>query len=132
MLETVIYGIKYVAGNKILKKHTPLIAGLVITNKCNLRCLHCRVIERKTNDMQFEEIASILDAFSLATSADTVFISIDGLKKTNDICRIYESKDIYECCTFSLNLGLQADSAAFCNEYNPLSNFIQKDIKLLK
>ena len=62
-MKNIIYGIKYIIGNQILKKHTPLIAGLAITNKCNLRCQHCRVTERETEDMSFEEIISILDSF---------------------------------------------------------------------
>jgi len=172
MLETVIYGIKYIVGNKILKKHTPLIAGLVITNKCNLRCLHCRVTERETDDMQFEEIISILDAFYkeggrtlyieggepfiwhdnnhdiediveyahkkrflsviiytngtflLETSADTVFISIDGLKKTHDLIRgetfdrimgnINESKHPSLFINFTINNYNKDEIEEFC------------------
>ncbi len=127
-MKNIIYGIKYIIGNQILKKHTPLIAGLAITNKCNLRCQHCRVTERETEDMSFKKIISILDSFykeggrtvyieggepfiwhdkqhnledivvyahkkrfhtvviytngtiPIETSADTVFISIDGLQ----------------------------------------------------
>src|SRR4030065_698094 len=62
-MKNMSFGIKYIIGRQIFKKHTPLIAGLAITNKCNLRCRHCRVIERKTEDMSFEKITSILDSF---------------------------------------------------------------------
>ena len=134
-MKNIIYGIKYIIDNQILKKHTPLIAGLAITNKCNLRCQHCRVTERETEDMSFEEIISILDSFykeggrivyieggepfiwhdkqyslediveyahkkrfhaviiytngtiPIETSADTVFISVDGLRETHDLIR---------------------------------------------
>ena len=135
MMKNIIFGIKYIVGKQILKKRTPLIAGLAITNKCNLRCIHCRVTERKTDDMRLAEIISILDSFyqeggrtlyieggepfiwrdnqyniedivkyahkkrfltvviytngtiPIETSADTVFISIDGLKETHDFIR---------------------------------------------
>ena len=62
-MKNISFGIKYIIGRQIFKKHIPLIAGLAITNKCNLRCRHCRVIERKTEDMSFEKITSILDSF---------------------------------------------------------------------
>jgi MoaA/NifB/PqqE/SkfB family radical SAM enzyme len=119
----------------MLGRNTPLIAGLAITNRCNLRCRHCRVTGRGTEDMSFEEVITILNSFyqeggrtvfieggepfiwhdgqygledivrnahttgfiavvvytngtmPLDTSADTVFISIDGLQKTHDFLR---------------------------------------------
>jgi len=178
MLKNIIYGIKYIAGNKILKKHTPLIAGLAITNKCNLRCLHCRVTERKTDDMRFEEITSILDAFykeggrtlyieggepfiwhdnyhniedivkyahekrflsviiytngtfSLETSADTIFISIDGLKETHDLIRgktfdkimrnINESKHPSLFINFTINNHNKEEIEEFCAYINDI------------
>lgn len=171
-----IYGIKYIAGNKILKKRTPLIAGLAITNKCNLRCLHCRVTERKTDDMRFEEITSTLDTFykqggrtlyleggepfvwhdnyynvedivkyahkkrflaviiytngtfPLETSADTIFISIDGLKETHDLIRgktfdkimrnINESKHSSLFINFTINTHNKEEIGEFCAYIN--------------
>ena len=134
-MKQIMFGIRYVINRQILGRNTPLIAGLAITNRCNLRCRHCRVTGRGTEDMSFEEVITILNSFyreggrtvyieggepfiwhdgqygledivrnahttgfiavvvytngtmPLDTSADTVFISIDGLQKTHDFLR---------------------------------------------
>ena len=130
-----LFGISYIIDRRIFGKKTPLIAGLDITYGCNLACRHCRITERDTGNLSFEDIAFILDSFykeggravyfeggepflwrdrhydledlvqyaheqgflatviytngtiSLETSADTVFISVDGLKETHDWLR---------------------------------------------
>ena len=134
-MKHIIYGIRYIANYRILKKHNPLIAGLAITDKCNLQCRQCRIANRGIADLSYEKAASILDSFyeeggrtvyieggepffwhdgqykvedvveyshkigylttviytngtfPLETSADTVFISIDGLQETHDFLR---------------------------------------------
>ncbi len=131
----IFYGIKYVLSYRFLKEKTPLICGLVMHNKCNLKCLHCRINERPPNNLSFEDAKDLISNFydkggrtiyfeggepflwcdreykledvvkyarekgflatiiytngtyPLDTSADTVFISLDGLKKTNDFLR---------------------------------------------
>jgi MoaA/NifB/PqqE/SkfB family radical SAM enzyme len=135
VLKQMIYGITYTINRQIFKKTTPLIAGLTVTNKCNLRCRHCKVTDREAEDLSFEEAITILDSFykeggrtvylqggepfiwhdrqhnlediveyahekgflaaiiytngtmPIETSADTVFISVDGLRKTHDNLR---------------------------------------------
>jgi MoaA/NifB/PqqE/SkfB family radical SAM enzyme len=134
-MKQIIFGIRYIIERQILGRNTPLIAGLAITNRCNLRCRHCRITGRGTDDMSFEEAITILNSFyqeggrtvyieggepfiwhdgqydledivrhahttgfftvvvytngtmPLETSADTVFISVDGLQKTHDFLR---------------------------------------------
>ncbi|MGD0595902.1 MAG: radical SAM protein [Sedimentisphaerales bacterium] len=134
-MKQIFFGVRYIVNRRMLGRNTPLIAGLAITNRCNLRCRHCRVPERGTDDMSFEEAITILNSFyreggrtvyieggepfiwhdgryglnnivrnahrtgfitvvvytngtmPLDTSADTVFISIDGLQKTHDFLR---------------------------------------------
>ena len=129
------YGIKYIIGHKIFKQNTPLICGIVLHNKCNLHCRHCRVNSRDTDAIGFEEATAVIDSFyeeggrtlyleggepflwkdnkytiediityshakgyysvviytngtfPLKTSADMVFISVDGLKEKNDFLR---------------------------------------------
>ena len=131
----IIYGIKYIVNHRIFKRDTPLIAGIAITDKCNLQCRQCRIANRGAEDLSFEETVSILDSFyeeggrtvyieggepfiwhdgkygvediieyshkigylttviytngtfPLETSADTVFISMDGLQETHDFLR---------------------------------------------
>lgn len=129
------YGLKYVLTYRFLKEKPPLICGLVMHNKCNLKCIHCRITERPSENLSFEESKNLINffynrggrtiyfeggepfmwrdreygledvvkyarnkgflatiiytngTFPLKTSADTVFISMDGLKKTNNLIR---------------------------------------------
>jgi len=129
------YGLTYLAGHHLLRKDKPLIRGLVLTNRCNLHCRHCRVSERDLMDLSFAEVTAAVDDFyreggrclyleggepflwrdgphrlddiveyahgvgyltvvvytngtlPLRTSADTVFVSVDGLRATHDALR---------------------------------------------
>src|SRR5512137_2396796 len=63
IIKPMLYGITYIVNRQIFKKKTPLIAGLTLTNKCNLHCRHCRVTEREAEDLSFEEATAILDSF---------------------------------------------------------------------
>lgn len=131
----VIFGIKYVINHKIFNKSTPLICGLVLTDKCNLQCRHCRLANRGIPDLSFEEAVDACNSFykeggrtlylqggepliwrdrhytsedivtysrdigfysviiytngtiPINTSANTVFISVDGLQETHDRLR---------------------------------------------
>ena len=134
-MKHITYGIKYIINHQIFKKNTPLICGLVVHNKCNLQCRHCRIVSRGTKYISFEETINAINSFyreggrtlyieggepfiwhdrqynlddivdyshkigffttiiytngtmPLKTSADTVFVSIDGLRKTHDFLR---------------------------------------------
>ena len=134
-MRQILFGIKYVIDHQIFRKNTPLIAGLTLTDKCNLRCRHCRVAGSGKENLSFEESIAILNSFykeggrsiyfqggepfmwhdgeysledlvaqaheigylttviytngtiPIETSADTVFISVDGLQKTHDFLR---------------------------------------------
>lgn len=117
------------------RKTVPLIRGLVLTNRCNLHCRHCRLAERGPMDLEFAEITEAVSAFyreggrclyleggepflwrdgqhglddvveyahtlgfltvvvytngtlPIRTRADTVFVSVDGLRNTHDALR---------------------------------------------
>jgi len=134
-VKTVLYGLKYLLGHRLLGRTTPLIQGLVLTNRCNLRCQHCRVTDRGGMDLTFEEATAAIGAFhaqggrclyleggepflwhdgshdvdsivdyahglgflavviytngtlAIRTRADTVFVSVDGLRGTHDALR---------------------------------------------
>jgi MoaA/NifB/PqqE/SkfB family radical SAM enzyme len=134
-MNPVVFGIQYVLRHHVFKQHVPLIRGLVLTNRCNLRCRHCRVGTRDDKELRFEEITDVIDSFyreggrclyleggepflwhdreycvehiveyarrlgflaviiytngtiPMETSADTVFVSIDGLQETHDYLR---------------------------------------------
>ena len=135
VLKSCSYGLKYVIGHQLFGKTVPLIRGLVLTNRCNLRCRHCRVDARGPMDLDFAEVVAAIDAFHreggrclyleggepflwhdgqqglddvvdyahglgfltvvvytngtlpIRTSADTVFVSVDGLRDTHDALR---------------------------------------------
>ena len=135
VLKSCSYGLKYVIGHQVFGKTVPLIRGLVLTNRCNLRCRHCRVDARGSMHLDFAEAVAAIDAFHreggrclyleggepflwhdgqqglddvvdyahglgfltvvvytngtlpIRTSADTVFVSVDGLRDTHDALR---------------------------------------------
>ena len=135
VLKSCSYGLRYVIGHRLFGKTMPLIRGLVLTNRCNLRCRHCRVDARGPKDLDFAEAVAAIDAFHreggrclyleggepflwhdgphglddvvdyahglgfltvvvytngtlpIRTSADTVFVSVDGLRDTHDCLR---------------------------------------------
>jgi len=181
-MKPIIYGIKYIIDHKIFNSNTPLICGLVVTNRCNLRCRHCRVVNRKSDDLSFEEISTVINSFykqggrslyleggepfiwrdrqytledivdyshrigffttiiytngtfPLETSADTVFISIDGLEKTHDFLRgetfnrimknIHESEHPSLYINYTINNYNKDEIQEFC-EYIHKVNQIQ-------
>jgi hypothetical protein len=134
-LRTSWFGLRYLVGHHVLREDRPLIRGLVLTNRCNLHCRHCRVSDRDPMDLRFSEVTAAVDAFyaeggrclyleggepflwrdgahrlddivayahglgyltvvvytngtlPLRTSADTVFVSVDGLQATHDALR---------------------------------------------
>jgi MoaA/NifB/PqqE/SkfB family radical SAM enzyme len=57
------YGIKFIFDHQILHKKTPLIGGIVVHNKCNLKCIHCRIIDRGIKSLTFEEAKNIISSF---------------------------------------------------------------------
>jgi MoaA/NifB/PqqE/SkfB family radical SAM enzyme len=57
------YGCTYILRYRFGATAAPLIRGLVLTNRCNLRCHHCRVAERGPMDLEFAEAVSAIDAF---------------------------------------------------------------------
>ncbi|MDQ7794725.1 MAG: radical SAM protein [bacterium] len=47
----------------VLRRPVPLVLGLVITDRCNLACRHCRVTNTGRRDMTMEEIRARLTEF---------------------------------------------------------------------
>jgi MoaA/NifB/PqqE/SkfB family radical SAM enzyme len=174
-----MYGIKYVINHQIFKKNTPLICGLVVTNRCNLQCRHCRIADRGVKDLSFEEAVSVLDSFyeeggrtlyleggepfiwrdrqyhledvveyshklgfftviiytngtiPIKTSANTVFISVDGLQKTHDFLRgktfnkimknIQESQHPSLYVNYTINSYNKNEIKEFCEYINRIN-----------
>ena len=166
----------------IFKKRIPLICGVVVTNKCNLRCRHCRVYNRDSADLRFDEVDHILKSFyqsggrnvyleggepflwhdreydledivkrshrlgyvtvviytngtiPIKTSADTVFVSVDGLRESHNHLRgnsfdlimsnIQESAHRSIYANYTVNNFNKGDIEKFC-EYTHKINQIR-------
>jgi Fe-coproporphyrin III synthase len=177
-MKHLLFGLKYVLSYRLLNERRPLICGLVVHNRCNLKCLHCRITERPEESLSFEMLRRMLDSFynkggrtiyfeggepflwqdreykledavkyakkkgflatvvytngtfPLETSADTVFISLDGLKKTNDLLRgnvferimqnINESDHPSLYINFTINNINKNEIADFCDFINDI------------
>lgn len=167
-----LYGIRYIVNQWIHGDGRPLICGLVLHNKCNLRCRHCTIYQRPPAKMSFEETKEVIDSFytdggrclyleggepytwsdgpysmedvvnyahdkgyfaviiytngtiPLDTGADTVFVSVDGLRRTHDELRgrsfdrimkhINESDHPSIYINYTINSVNKQDIAEFC------------------
>lgn len=135
IVKQIYFGITYLWNYWLLNRNKPLICGLVLHNKCNLKCRHCSVIDRPASTMQYDEAVEVMDSFyseggrclyleggepliwkdhshdmedivvyakrrgylaviiytngthTLVSSADTLFVSVDGLQRTHDSLR---------------------------------------------
>ena len=98
VMKQIIYGITYIINRRVFKKNTPLIAGLTVTNKCNLRCRHCRVTDREPEDLTFAEAITILDSFykeggrTVYLQGGEPFIWHDGQYNFEDIVKYAHEK----------------------------------------
>ncbi len=63
IMKHVIFGIQYIINHNIFRKNTPLICGITVTNKCNLRCRHYRIARRGIKPISFEEAITAIDSF---------------------------------------------------------------------
>ena len=62
-MKHLIYGLKYLTQYWLLGVKSPLICGLVLHNKCNLRCKHCFIVDRPNASMSFDEAVNVMDSF---------------------------------------------------------------------
>lgn len=95
-----------VAGKILLSKATsrriPLLANILVTNRCNLKCFYCfpQVFERKTHEFTTEELLNLIDEFSKRGTEvvvllggepllrDDIGVIIDYVKSKNMICEM--------------------------------------------
>ena len=171
-MKYILFGIKYIFNYWFSDRNKPLICGLVLHNKCNLRCRHCTIFARPEANMKFGETLDIIDKFyadggrclyleggepllwkdrahtlndvidyahkkgyctvvvytngtlPLISHADTVFISVDGLKDTHDKLRgksfdtimknIRESTHPSVFINYTINSENKSEIADFC------------------
>jgi len=175
-MKHLLFGIKYITTYWFSKVKKPLICGLVMHNRCNLNCKHCRIIDRPAESLNFEECKQLIDnyyeqggrtiyfeggepflwhdrdykldnvvkyardkgflatiiytngTYPIDTSADTVFISVDGLQKNNDYLRgksferimqnIKQSKHPSMYINFTINNYNKDELFEFCEYIN--------------
>ncbi len=173
-IEYFLYAVGYLFKTKILRQETPFIGGLVINEKCNLRCKQCDVANRNIPDLTYGDIENGLrifhdkgirsvfieggepflwrdgryrlddvvklarktgfhlvslytnGTFPIEVSADSVFVSLDGLKETNNELRgdsydkaignIKNSKHPNIIINFTINTKNQEQIEDFCGE----------------
>lgn len=178
-MKYILFGIKYLAKHWILRKDDPLICGLVLHNKCNLRCKHCTIVNRDDQHMTYLETQQVIDHFyanggrclyleggepfiwkdnshnmedvviyaknkgyytvviytnglqTLESKADTIFVSVDGLKENHDFLRgksfekimnnIKESSHPSLYINYTINSVNKNDIAGFCDFISTIS-----------
>jgi MoaA/NifB/PqqE/SkfB family radical SAM enzyme len=62
-IKYLMYGINYLIQTKIFRREIPFIGGLVINEKCNLKCKHCKVSNREIPDLSYKNIERGLKIF---------------------------------------------------------------------
>jgi len=158
----------------MLHREIPFIGGLVINEKCNLRCRQCDVANRNIPDLSYEDVRRGLQTFydkgirsvfieggepflwrdgnhrmedivklarkigfhlvsvytngtlPIEVSTDSVFVSLDGLRETDNTLRsnsfdrvienIKASKHPNIIINFTINHANQAEIEEFCDE----------------
>jgi MoaA/NifB/PqqE/SkfB family radical SAM enzyme len=177
-MKYIIFGIKYIVNYWIHGDNRPLICGLVLHNKCNLRCRHCTIVNRPAAKMDFRETTEVIDKFyadggrclyleggepfiwkdqthamedvvryahkkgyyaviiytngtvPIQSEADTIFVSVDGLKHTHDSLRgesfdrimdnIRKSDHPSIYINYTINSVNRSEIADFCSFINQI------------
>ena len=100
-MKPILYGIKYIVNYWIHGDRQPLICGLVLHNKCNLRCRHCTIVDRPPAKMTFEETRDVIDRFyadggrCLYLEGGEPFIWSDGSHSMEDVVQYAHEKGYY-------------------------------------
>ena len=171
-MKQIIFGIKYLANYWFTGNRSPLICGIVLHNKCNLRCRHCTIVDRPPAALSYDDAVEVIDSFyfeggrclyleggepmiwhensytledivlygkkkgyyaviiytngtrPIESAADTIFVSIDGLRDTHDALRgksfdkimgnIQQSRHPSIYINFTINSVNKEDIAGFC------------------
>jgi MoaA/NifB/PqqE/SkfB family radical SAM enzyme len=167
------YAINYLIRTWVFNREVPFIGGLVINEKCNLRCKQCDSANRNIPDLSYEDVRRGLQTFydkgirsvfieggepflwrdgnyqlddvvelakeiglhlvsvytngtlPIEVSTDSVFVSLDGLRETNNELRgdsfdkviknIKTSKHPNIIINFTINRVNQSEIEEFCD-----------------
>jgi len=174
-----LYFLKHNLESRLFKHRKPLLAGLKLTNRCNLRCRACPFWQKADGDVPYDVALKVLDTFYTAgvrllifeggepfiwrdgdlsfedlvnearkrffctgvttnglcpiqTSADTVWVSIDGLRKTHDYNRGESFDRIMGNIASSLHPKILANitiNRLNCREIPQLVTFLEGKVK---
>ena len=109
-MKHLFYGIKYLAKYWFLGKNSPLICGLVLHNKCNLRCRHCTIVDRPAASMSFDEAVKVMDSFysdggrCLYLEGGEPFIWKDNLYNMEDVVCYAKKRGYYTVIIYTNGL----------------------------
>ncbi|MCK5610738.1 radical SAM protein [Candidatus Pacearchaeota archaeon] len=86
-----------VAKALVFRKKIPIVVGWNITYKCNLKCQYCGYPSRKVNELDTENVISLID--EMASSGTKILIMSGGepllRKDLGQIIEYLRTKDIY-------------------------------------
>lgn len=109
-MKHLLFGIQYLAKHWILGKNDPLISGLVLHNKCNLKCRHCTIIERDKAHMTYEEVIHVVDDFysrggrCLYLEGGEPFLWKDNSHQMEDVVNYAQKKGYYTVIIYTNGL----------------------------
>jgi len=101
------FGIKYIFHYWINGNNQPLICGLVLHNKCNLRCRHCAIVDRPNAKMTFKETREVIDRFyvdggrCLYLEGGEPFIWNDGSHSMEDVVQYAHQKGYFSVIIYT-------------------------------
>jgi MoaA/NifB/PqqE/SkfB family radical SAM enzyme len=179
-LDYLLHGVAYFITTKIFGCDKPFVGGLVINDRCNLKCRQCKVGDVSGKDLPYSDVCEglnrfyemgirtlfieggepflwkdngyqlddIIDyarkigfkmvsiytngTFAVATSADVVFVSIDGMRDTNNYLRGNVFDKVFENIkdsahpniniNFTINSVNQNDIEPFCEYTQQIKN----------
>jgi MoaA/NifB/PqqE/SkfB family radical SAM enzyme len=181
-IDYILFGISYWIKTKIFRMEIPFIGGLVINDRCNLRCRQCRVSENQGQNLSYTDVRNGLNKFCQAgirsvfieggepflwrdnkyeledvvvlarkigfktislytngtfpieSSADVIFVSLDGLKETNNYLRgnIFDKvlQNIKNSSHKNININFTINKIN-CEQLKPFCEYIEtiKNIK---
>jgi len=88
------YAINYLIKAKVFHKEIPFISGLVINEKCNLRCKQCHYANRNIPDLSYEDVRLGLQTFydkgirSVFIEGGEPFLWRDGNYRLEDVVKL--------------------------------------------
>jgi MoaA/NifB/PqqE/SkfB family radical SAM enzyme len=118
-IDYLLYCLGYLFATKVLQKQKPFVGALVINEKCNLRCDHCRISNRPLQDLTYEgarkglKILYGMGIRSIAIGGGEPFLWEDNGRRAEDVVKLARSMGfklivLYTNGTFPLRISTDA------------------------